>query len=276
MLLFWRFAMNFYFETRAHSVSISNGRGLAPHPHLHNEIEMIVMFEGESLATADSKSAVLKGNDIYIAFPNQIHFYHDRIKAKYMMIIFSPDEVSEFKSLFDNNIPNSPVISNAMKNPRVKWIIDEISRLQAEQPSYMREHVRGLLLSVLSELFNIMPLETAPKYDSNILKQVIKYCSQNYTQDVSLQKIADDIHVSKYYISHLFGKKLKVNFSDYINTLRVKRACDLLSREDMSIIDIGFAVGYNSTRSFNRCFKNICGVSPKEYRTNRKKSRSKQ
>ncbi len=268
--------MNFYFETRTSAVSIYSGSGLAPHPHLHNEIEMIFMLDGESLATADSKSAILKKDDVYIAFPNQIHFYHDRIKAKYILIIFSPDEVSEFKSLFDNNIPASPVISNALKNPHIKWLIDEMSKLQSQKPPFMREHVRGLLLATLSELFNAMPLEAAPKYDSNILKQIITYCSQNYTQDISLQKIADDIHVSKYYISHLFGKKLKVNFSDYINTLRVKRACDLLSREDMSIIDISFAVGYNSTRSFNRCFKNICGISPKEYRVKRKKSRSKQ
>ena len=65
--------MNFYFETRTSAVSFSIGHSLAPHPHLHNEIEMIVMLDGESLATADSKSAVLKGDDIYIAFPNQIH-----------------------------------------------------------------------------------------------------------------------------------------------------------------------------------------------------------
>lgn len=268
--------MDFYFETRTSAVSVSEGIGLVPHPHLHNEIEMIVMLDGETLATADSKSAVLKGNDIYIAFPNQIHFYHDHIKARYIIIIFSPDEVGEFKSLFDNNIPVSPVISGALNNPRVKWIIDEMSKIQSEKPPYMREQFRGLLLAMLSELFNITPFEAAPKYDSNILKHIITYCSQNYTQDLSLQKIADDLHVSKYYISHLFGKKLKVNFSDYINTLRVKRACDLLSREDMSIIDISFAVGYNSTRSFNRCFKNICGISPKEYKIKSKKSRSKQ
>ncbi len=267
--------MNFYFETRANSISVADGYGLAPHPHLHNEIEIIVMLEGESLATADSKSAVLKGGDIYIAFPNQIHFYHDRIKAKYILIIFSPDEVDEFKTLFNNNIPASPVISNALSNPHIKWIVESLSRIEKVKPPYMHEHYRGLILAILSELFNTVPLESAPKYDSNILKQVIKYCSQNYTHDISLQKIADDIHVSKYYISHLFGKKLKVTFSDYINTLRVKRACDLLSHDDMSIIDISFAVGYNSTRSFNRCFKNICGISPKEYRIKRKKSRSK-
>ena len=117
-----------------------------------------------------------------------------------------------------------------------------------------------------------MHFEAAPKYDSNILKQVIKYCSKNYAQDITLANIAEVLHVSKYYVSHLFGKKLKISFSDYINTMRIKRACELLNKKDMSVIDIGFAVGYNSTRSFNRCFKNICGVSPKEYRLGQRKT----
>ena len=264
--------MNFYFETRVSAVSVTNGHELTPHPHLHNEIEMVVMLGGETLATADSKSAILKENDIYIAFPNQIHFYHDRIKAKHILIIFSPEIVSEYKSLFDNNIPASPVIENATKNPHLMWAIEALKRIENDRPPHADEHIRGLLLVILSELFNIMHFEAAPKYDSNILKQVIKYCSKNYAQDITLANIAEVLHVSKYYVSHLFGKKLKISFSDYINTMRIKRACELLNKKDMSVIDIGFAVGYNSTRSFNRCFKNICGVSPKEYRLGQRKT----
>lgn len=258
--------MNFYFEKRALAVSVTDEHGLLPHPHLHNEIEMVVMLSGESLATADSKSAILKKNDIYIAFPNQIHFYHDRIKSKHILIIFSPEIVGEYKALFDNNIPASPVVQNAAKNPHLMWAVEALKRVENERPPYADEHIRGLLLVILSELFNNMPFEAAPKYDSNILKQVIEYCSKNYAQDITLSSIAEDLHVSKYYVSHLFGKKLKISFSDYINTMRIKHACELLNRKDMSVIDIGFSVGYNSTRSFNRCFKNICGVSPKEYR----------
>ena len=262
--------MDFYFENRDTAISAVCGNGLAPHPHLHNEIEMVVMYGGEALACADSKSAVLRENDIYIAFPNQIHFYHDRIKSKHLIIIFSPDTVAEFKSLFDNNIPASPVVENALKNPHLKWALDAIIKVENTRPPRADAHLRGLLLVALSELFNMMSFEAAPRYDSNILKQIVTYCAQNYTQDITLASIADNLHVSKYYISHLFSKKLKISFCDYINTMRIKKACELLSKKDISVIDIGFAVGYNSTRSFNRCFKALCGVSPKEYRQTRK------
>ena len=262
--------MSFYFENRSKAISVSHATGLWPHPHLHTEIELIVLLSGETLATADLKSSVMRKNDIFIAFPNQIHFYHDRITAKHLLIIFSPDVVSEFKGLFDTNIPASPVVENALANPNLKWIVDNIQRVTAERPPHADEHLRGLLLVLLSELFSMMSFEAATKYDSSILKQVIEYCSQNYTQDITLSSIAEELHVSKYYVSHLFGKKLKVSFSDYINTMRIKHACALLNKKEMSIIDIGYAVGYNSTRSFNRCFKSICGVSPKDYRAGRR------
>ena len=227
---------------------------------------------GNGLSSFGSKSAVLKEGGVYIAFPNQIHFYHDRITPKHLLIIFSPELVGEFKGIFDNNIPASPVIENALANPHLKWTVEQILKISREHPPYADEHLRGLLLVMLSELFNMMSFEVAPKYDSNILKQVIKYCAENYTQDITLSSIAEDLHVSKYYISHLFGKKLKVSFNDYINTMRVKRACELLNKKEGSVIDIGYAVGYNSTRSFNRCFKSVCGVTPKEYRAGRRDS----
>ena len=264
--------MFFYFENRNKAVSVSQLTGLWPHPHLHTEIEMVFLLSGETLATADSKSAVLKEGDVYIAFPNQIHSYNDRITPKHLLIIFSPELVGEFKGIFDNNIPASPVIENALANPHLKWTVDRILKISQEHPPYADEHLRGLLLVMLSELFNMMSFEAAPKYDSNILKQVIKYCTENYTQDITLSSIADDLHVSKYYLSHLFGKKLKVSFNDYINTMRIKRACELLNKKEGSVIDIGYAVGYNSTRSFNRCFKSVCGVTPKEYRAGRRDS----
>ena len=213
--------MSFYFETRKDAVTAFRGNGLISQPHLHNEIEMVVMLGGETLATADSKSAVLKTNDIYVAFPNQIHFYHDRITPKHVLMIFSPELVGEFKGIFADNIPASPVIQNALSNPQVKWAVEAIRSVSDKRPAYADEYLRGLLLVLLSELFSMTSFEAAPKCDSNILKQVVEYCTKNYAQDITLSSIAEDLHVSKYYVSHLFGKRLKVSFNDYINTMRI-------------------------------------------------------
>jgi YesN/AraC family two-component response regulator len=81
-----------------------------------------------------------------------------------------------------------------------------------------------------------------------------------------LQTIADELHISRYYISHLFGQRLHIGFSDYINSLRVRSAAEMLKSGNKTITEIAYAVGYNSVRTFDRCFLKVRGMTPKEYR----------
>ena len=89
---------------------------------------------------------------------------------------------------------------------------------------------------------------------------------QNYTDAISLDKMAAELHASKYYISRLFGEKIKISFNDYINMLRINDAKERLQKTDDSITEIGIAVGYNTIRSFNRAFLAQTGMQPREYR----------
>ena len=84
--------------------------------------------------------------------------------------------------------------------------------------------------------------------------------------------MAEGLHLSRCYISHLFNRKLSLGFNDYINMLRVQDACTQLLETDKKIADISEEVGFGSIRSFNRAFKNITGLTPLEYRANTKTS----
>ena len=67
-------------------------------------------------------------------------------------------------------------------------------------------------------------------------------------------------------MSHLFKKELNVNFSDYLWSMRQKKAQALLRATDLSIEDISIAVGYVNTSSFRRKFKQETGLTPSQYR----------
>lgn len=89
--------------------------------------------------------------------------------------------------------------------------------------------------------------------------------------DTPLQAIREEVisqalHISRTYISHLFSEKLHMGFSEYIGMLRISDACNLLATRDMSITEISYAVGFDSTRSFNRLFLKYTGMTPREYR----------
>ena len=88
--------------------------GLSPVPHLHTHLEMIYLSEGASMATLDYKDFLLEEGDLFLAFPNQIHFYHDMLPSRGTLIIFANDFCKELKELFQTRIPISPVIKSEL------------------------------------------------------------------------------------------------------------------------------------------------------------------
>ncbi len=243
-------------------------RRLSPTPHLHNHIELVLVHEhGRVLCYADDQEVLLQPGDLFIAFPNQIHYYINQTPTvAHSILILSPEMCPEFHTLFKTKLPRTPILKQAIQNPRIVSTLQTLVECDAAPDEYTAPLVRGSALVLLSEIFKGLALDDYTSVGSDYTKDIIQYCYQNYDGDISLQSIADALHISRYYISNLFNRRLHIGFNDYINSLRIGKACELLKTGHLSITEIAYAVGYNSTRSFNRCFAAIKGVTPKAYR----------
>lgn len=242
---------------------------LSPTPHLHNHIEVVLLHSGaEALCYADENEVLLQPGDLFIAFPNQIHYYlHPSRSADYSLLILSPEICPEFDAQFKTKLPHTPILKQAAQNPRIVSALQTLVECGNAPDEYTTPLARGSALILLSELFKGLVLEDHAAVGSNYTKDIIQYCYQNYDGDISLQSIADALHISRYYISNLFNRRLHIGFNEYINSLRIGKACELLKTGHLSITEIAYAVGYNSTRSFNRCFSAIKEITPKAYRS---------
>ena len=123
---------------------------------------------------------------------------------------------------------------------------------------------------MMSLLLPKFTLKTISAEKNSTFYNIIDFCTHNFREDITLDIIAEKLHLNKYYISHLINKRLKQNFNEYINNLRIAEACNLLRESDKKIADISEDVGFGTIRSFNRAFKLSIGVSPAEYRSNSK------
>jgi YesN/AraC family two-component response regulator len=72
--------------------------------------------------------------------------------------------------------------------------------------------------------------------------------------------------VTPNYLGVQFTKKMGISFSDYLNTMRLRYACNLLDSTDLAVKEIAFASGYNSVEHFGYTFKKILGDSPLNYK----------
>jgi len=87
---------------------------------------------------------------------------------------------------------------------------------------------------------------------------------------LSLSKLAKDLAVPEHQLSQTFTRQLNTSFYDYVNSFRIETAKVQLKETDALIIDIAFAVGYNSRSAFYNAFKSITGQTPSEFRTDKR------
>lgn len=234
--------------------------------HMHYEIEYFLLLEGETVVYIDSMETKMKAGDLCVVFPNQIHQFRTVSDEKYMLIIFSPDMIPELTETFTSRIPRSAVIRASELSPDCEKIIRKMGEINSSKGEYRRVQMRGLLLTLFGFILDKMSLTDVKSVSSHALKTVVNYCARNFSRDLSLSILEEDLHISKYYISHLFSMKLKVRFNDYINSLRINDACRQLRQTDKTVTEISECVGFNTLRTFNRAFVRQIGMSPSEYR----------
>lgn len=96
------------------------------------------------------------------------------------------------------------------------------------------------------------------------------YIEKYYMKDISLDEISMVAGYSKSHFSRTFKEMMGVNFSKYLVQVRIERAEKLLINSDQSIYDISLEVGFNDYSYFSKAFKDAYGLSPKDYRKNKK------
>lgn len=118
----------------------------------------------------------------------------------------------------------------------------------------------------ISQVF-ILTANSCKKYNaSNDLNSLKEYLDTHYTEEIYLDSIAEHYGKTANYLSKYIKKTLGVSYQDYISTLRIEKAKELLSTTSESIINISNQVGFNSRYPFIRKFKILEGVTPSEYR----------
>ncbi|WP_455258714.1 helix-turn-helix domain-containing protein, partial [Peptoniphilus asaccharolyticus] len=96
------------------------------------------------------------------------------------------------------------------------------------------------------------------------------YIEKYYMKDISLDEISMVAGYSKSHFSRTFKEKMGVNFSRYLVHVRIENAEKLLTNSSQSINDISIEVGFNDYSYFSKAFKDAYGLSPKDYRKNKK------
>ncbi len=130
----------------------------------------------------------------------------------------------------------------------------------------------GLRFSGFQQKRNSEPLltEASLSYYSVLLSELMEKEQLYLDGDLNLDALSKRMNLSKHALSQLLNGYFKKNFSDYINSFRIKEAEKMLGSEkyqDLNVIEIAYRVGFNTKASFYNAFRKKNQISPKEFRT---------
>ena len=234
--------------------------------HLHHHIELGFLLQGHTRVTIDSEVYDVRGGDVIVVFPNQIHRFETVEREKYILLIVNPDLMPELAHVFSGGLPSSNLLRGVAENEELRGLIERISALYYQNAPYKDAILRGYLLAFFGRLCQEMDLKEVQARDYHVLGMILNYCINHSHENLSLGVLERELHISKYYISHTMSNKLRMSFNDYINSLRVSNACKHLIHSDRSITEISEIVGFNTMRTFNRAFVKQKKCTPSEYR----------
>ena len=98
------------------------------------------------------------------------------------------------------------------------------------------------------------------------VRQARQYVQDNFQRQITLEEVAEAIHMNPSYLSHMFKKELHINFSDFLLSCRIDAGKELLRNTDAQIAEVAEQIGYQDSKYFSKVFSRVVGLKPSVYR----------
>ena len=243
-----------YFEL--YGLWVNGFRGYPPMFHTHGELILVV--KGSVNICVDGKNHTLTEGEMSIVFPYLTHSYDDAPEADVLLILFDP-----LSTAFDNTfLTQKPLHPYADGRDFYQMLNRSITLINAGKI----KTAMGYINAVIGEFLETTPMENADNTSEDTVTKILTYCAEHFAENITIQSVSEALYLSPSYVSKIFSQKLKYGFREYINALRINMAKSLLKNPEKRITDIMLTCGFVNQSSFNRVFREICGMSPKDYR----------
>ena len=261
-----------FYENRVEDLLICPSENLDFLPHLHAQLELLYVEDGEIENTINGCTRLLKSGDLSVSFPNSVHSYHTptgQTNTHCIIVILNLALMGDFINTLLKFHPKDPFVNRDQLHKDVPYAINTL----IEEYNYAPDRPvcspigKAYTQIIISRLLQQMELITNTDADYfDIIYKIIHFINENYMQPLSLKDVSRALGVGKYHLSRAFSDKINVSFSDYLNGIRVCWARNMLSNTNKSITQIAYDCGFQSTRTFNRAFQKVYNVSPREFR----------
>lgn len=242
-------------------------------PAIRNHYLFHYILSGTGKLMADdskgnTREYQIKSGQGFMIFPKQITTYiADRnLPWEYVWIEFDGLRAREVVETAGLN-PDHPVYHASFKDLREN-MKDELLYI-VEHSSASPIHLIGhlcLFMDYLTRSAASMQISAEGKVRDFYIKEALNYIEQNFQNDISVEQLSAFCGLNRTYFGRIFKETVGKSPQQFILSYRMAKAAELLKLTSLSVNDIGNAVGYPNQLHFSRAFKNVYGISPREWR----------
>lgn len=187
-------------------------------------------------------------NELIELFTNSRHQKKSAINCCIKLYNYFLNSLStyNFPDLFQQYFGDSEIqVSKAANASTFVEIVDWLKTLQNNVTSFLKA--------------------TSSTSNNSILNLTKNYINAHVFEKISLADVASHINISPSYLSSIFKKHYEQSFVDYVNMVKIEKACELIKENNYLIYQISYMLGYENAYYFSKVFRKYIGMTPKEY-----------
>lgn len=163
-----------------------------------------------------------------------------------------------------------------LRDPKAKKLQETYQKtLKTQIPS---EHLLKTLLAPLKNSFILLSyyydeneIQAQKKHDY-LYRTLLQYISENYLRPLTMSVIAEEMHYSASYLSHVFKERNNQSIIQYVHYLKIRKAKEFLRNTNKSVTEISESLGFQDSNYFTAVFKKATGLSPRKFRADHQRS----
>ena len=242
-------------------------------PAARNHYLFHYVISGTGTLMADDSKGVtqtyqIKSGQGFMLFPGQISTYvaDKNLPWEYAWLEFGGLKVREMIEIAGIT-KDSPIYHANSKDLRQNMMEEMlyIVKNADKSPLHLIGHLY-LFLDYMTRSAETMRLKQGGRLRDFYIKEELSFIEQNFQNDISVEDIAAFCGLNRSYFGKIFHDTIGKSPQEFLMSHRMQKATELLKLTQLSIGDIGNAVGYSNQLHFSRAFKNVYGVSPREWR----------
>ena len=247
--------------------------------HLHPYFEIGFFLSGNRNMTINhsiyhlrkGKAVFISTGELHKGYPNEknpsaIEIVNLYFTDQYMEPFYQIFGKKTMLGFFETHEIEIPVGRREYLEELLQNMIDEYSKIDEMSGEmlkcYFCELMTFLVRCQRNSAGNILELDENDK----IIAEAAEYIYFNYDKNITLEQVADKFNMSKSHFSKRFKIVTGFGYKEYLISVRIKEACDMLLNTDKTITDIAFECGFNDSNYFGDAFRHVKGISPNKYR----------